>query len=315
MYYFCTYFDRNYLYKGLALYYSLKQFDIKFKLWVLCLDNVTVEIIKKLALPEVETIRLENFESKYPELASAKQNRTVVEYYWTCTPKLILHLLELYSEINIVTYIDSDLLFFSDPKPAYDELGENSIYIVGHRFGTDIEKQEQIYGKFNVGFNIFRNNENSLSCLRWWYEKCLECCSIDANEGKVGDQKYLDEFPLRFEKVVETKLNGVGLGRWNFMHHSFKINNHVFQVDNERLIVFHFNTIDIINPYCLVASHVQKCPLLFQKYVKFIRKAICEVRKVDASFGYGYRKIPVKTWITSFLDGTLSFPYKLNHLL
>jgi hypothetical protein len=280
----------------------------------LCLDNITDEIIKELALPEVETIRLEDFENEYPKLAFAKQNRTIVEYYWTCTPKLILHFLESYSEINILTYIDSDLLFFSDPKPAYDELGENSIYIVGHRFGTDIKKQEQTYGKYNVGFNMFRNDENSFACLRWWYEKCLECCSIDVSKGKVGDQKYLDEFPHRFEKVVETKLNGVGLGRWNFMYHSFQINNNIFQVDNEHLIVFHFNTIDIINPYCLVASHIQKCPILFQEYAKYIRKAIREVKKVDMCFRYGYRKIPVKTWITSFFEGALSFPYKLNHL-
>jgi hypothetical protein len=97
------------------------------------------------------------------------------------------------------------------------------------------------------------------------------------------------------------------------MHHSFKINNHTFQVDNEPLIVFHFNTIDIINPYCLVASHVQKYPPLFQEYAKFLRKAIYKVRKVDASFEYGYQKIPVKTWITSFFNGALSFPYKLKH--
>jgi len=62
MYYFCTYFDSNYLIKGLALYRSLVRHAMPFRLWVLCFDDLAYEALQKLALPEVDPISLRDFE-------------------------------------------------------------------------------------------------------------------------------------------------------------------------------------------------------------------------------------------------------------
>ena len=90
---FCTYFDQNYLPRGLALYRSLREHCPGFKLWVLCMDEATHQVLTQLDLPEVEPISLKDFEKDDEPLLAAKQNRSQVEYYFTCTPSLLLFVL------------------------------------------------------------------------------------------------------------------------------------------------------------------------------------------------------------------------------
>ena len=59
-------------------------------------------------------ISLEEFETGDDRLYEAKQNRSKVEYYWTCTSSLLLYVLRRRPEITLLTYLDSDL-FFSQP--------------------------------------------------------------------------------------------------------------------------------------------------------------------------------------------------------
>ncbi|MGB7066492.1 MAG: hypothetical protein WBF55_15235, partial [Syntrophobacteria bacterium] len=79
MLYYCTYFDINYLIKGLALYRSLVRQAIPFRLWVLCFDEPTYEILRHLELPEIVPISLAEFEEGDAELLGVKANRSRVE--------------------------------------------------------------------------------------------------------------------------------------------------------------------------------------------------------------------------------------------
>ena len=131
---FCTYFDSNYLVRGLALYRSLTRYATPFRLYVLCMDEIAFDSLMRLNLPEVRPIHLADFERGDALLAEAKLSRSVIEYYFTCTPSLLLYLLKRFREIDLITYLDADLYFFGDPAPIYGELGANSILIIGHRF-------------------------------------------------------------------------------------------------------------------------------------------------------------------------------------
>ena len=61
MYNICTYFDKNYLNRGLALYNSLKRQDDDFVLFILCMDQYTYNYFKKEKLFNIKIISIEEF--------------------------------------------------------------------------------------------------------------------------------------------------------------------------------------------------------------------------------------------------------------
>jgi hypothetical protein len=246
MLYFCTYFDSNYLIRGLTLYRSLIRHVAPFRLWVLCFDDLTYEVLQKLALPEVVPISLRNFEEGDEQLLKAKSNRSRVEYYFTCTPSLPLYILRNCPEVDVVTYLDADLFFFSDPSPIYEELGDDSILVVGHRFPPHLKDHER-FGIYNVGLLSFRRDNNGLKCLNWWRERCIEWCYDREEDGRFADQKYLDDWPVRFQRVVVLQHKGAGLAPWNWMSYRIRVQNGHTTIDGHPLIFYHFHNLKILN--------------------------------------------------------------------
>ena len=241
MYCFCTYFDQNYLPRGLALYRSLREHCPEFKLWVLCMDEATYQVLTQLDLPEVEPISLQDFEKDDEPLLAAKQNRSKVEYYFTCTPSLLLYVLNHWPEVDLITYLDADLFFFAGPAPLFEELGTGSIAIIGHRFPPH-KRGDEIYGIYNVGWLSFRRDENALVCLTWWREQCIEWCYDRIDEDRFADQKYLDDWPSRFRNVVVLEHRGANLAPWNLNNYRLRsLKRNTVMVDNEPLIFFHFH--------------------------------------------------------------------------
>ena len=138
----CTYFDGRYLSRGLALYGSLCRHAPAAHLYVLCMDGRAYESLMKLELPRVHPIKLADFEARDDELAAAKANRTLVEYYFTCTPSLPLYVLDRFPGIERIFYIDADFYFFSPATALLDDWGQGSIYLVAHRFPDSLRERE-----------------------------------------------------------------------------------------------------------------------------------------------------------------------------
>jgi hypothetical protein len=245
-----------------------------FRLWVLCFDNLTYEILQKLSLPQIHPILQSNFESGDEQLLRAKGNRSKIEYYFTCTPSLPLYILKKYSDVDLITYIDADLFFFSNSSPIYEEFGNNSILIIGHRFPSYLGHLEK-YGIYNVGFLSFRRDENGLECLQWWRERCLEWCYDRIENDKFSDQRYLDDWPTRFKGVSVLQNKGAGLAPWNLANYKFSENGEKIMVDREPLIFFHFHDLKQIQQRlydpCLSQYRVHLSPFLKSRvYVPYI---------------------------------------------
>jgi len=240
MYFYCTYFDHRYLPKGLALYESLCRHCTSFRLWVLCLDRPCFDVLKSLNLPHIEPILLEDFECGDTSLAQAKRNRTLVEYYFTCTPSLPLYIFKNHPDVNLITYLDSDLFFFSNPYPIYQELEGHSIGIIEHRFPPKLESLK-FNGIYNVGWVSFRNDAAGLACLNWWRDRCNEWCHDYHQDGKFADQKYLDDWVERFNRVAVLQYPGVNIAPWNLDTYPISLfDNQVFVAD-QPAIFFHFH--------------------------------------------------------------------------
>lgn len=250
MYYFCTYFDSHYLLRALALYRSLRQHCPSFQLWVLCMDSMCYEILFQLKLPNVHLIALEDFEAGDEELLRAKNNRTLIEYYFTCTPSLPLFILARYPEIDRITYIDADLFFFSNPTALYEEVGAHSIAIIEHRFPPYLRlEHSEKFGIYNVGWLSFKRDEHALACLQWWRERCLEWCYDRVEDGRFADQKYLDSWPDRFSGVVVLRHKGANLAPWNVANYKIYKGKGDVWVDEQPLIFFHFHGLQKINAW------------------------------------------------------------------
>ena len=78
----------------------------------------------RLELDRLSVVSLDELEAHDPALLSTKTDRTPVEYCWTATPALPLYMLETRPELDEITYLDADLLFFADPEPLFEEMGQ-----------------------------------------------------------------------------------------------------------------------------------------------------------------------------------------------
>ncbi len=238
---FCTLFNSAYLSRGLAMYYSLLEQCNDFQLFIIAFDDHCYDTLLGLNLRHVTVISLEEFESD--ELLSAKKDRTAGEYCWTCTSSAIWYCIHTY-QLDHCTYVDADLLFFSNPKALTDEMGEKSVLITEHRYSPQHD-QSALSGVYCVQFITFKNTPQGLAALDWWRKACLDWCYRRFEDGKFGDQKYLDDWTTRFEGVHVLQHLGGGVAPWNNTQYSFKAQGAEIMVSHgarqQSLVFYHFH--------------------------------------------------------------------------
>lgn len=233
---FVTIFDSNFLPQGLALHASLTRYlKESYKLWILCLDDQVFDYLTIIGLNNVVLLKLCEFES--PELLLAKTTRSLREYCWTLTPFSFLFVFDSDENVSRVTYLDADTWFMQSPAQIFSGLNAvgKPVLITDHAYANEHD-QTLSSGKYCVQFVTFVRGDGE-KVRKWWGEKCLEWCYARVEDGKFGDQKYLEKFPELFpDKVhVAPDLNHF-MAPWNATRFSFK-----------KAIIWHFHGLRIIN--------------------------------------------------------------------
>lgn len=238
---FCTFFDKNYLSRGLALYDSLRTHCPDFHWYVLCLDDATYDYLQARALPRVSLVKRSTLEAADPPLAATQPTRSLVEYYFTITPAWIRYALDYFPDVDLITYVDADFRFFSSPEPLFEELGARSIGVVEHRY-PPANRHLAKWGRFNVGWLSFRRDQQGRACIEWWRERCIEWCYDRIEGDKFADQKYLEQWPRLFSQLAILQHNGVSVAPWNLEVGRLYINHQgQTMVDGEPLICYHYH--------------------------------------------------------------------------
>jgi len=235
---FCTLFDSNYISKGLALYLSIERFSDDFVLYVMAMDRKCQDMLKALGLAR---IRVECIDDVFtPELTEAKGNRSRAEFCWTCGSFVTDYFLHRY-DLPDITYLDSDLMFFSSPQVIFDELAANnaSVGLAPHF------TKNHLFGRYCVQYVYFKNDTYGTAALTWWKNECLKWCYSKLEDGKYGDQKYLDRFSELFGNVHDIVNRGVGIAYWNMDSYRYRDGRVLYKGYQWPMVFFHYSGINI----------------------------------------------------------------------
>lgn len=266
MEHYVTLFDSLFLPQGLALHASLQRHAGAHRLWILCVDEPTHDVLAKLALPDVTLIRLSQVET--PELQAVKPTRSKGEYCWTLTPFAPRFVFEADASVTRVTYVDADLWLMKSPQPVFSELEASgaAVLITDHAYAPEFD-QSVDYGQYCVQFMTFVRGPSE-PVRKWWEERCIEWCYGRAEDGKFGDQKYLDDWPQRFAGLVHVlQQQDLALAPWNATRFPLA-----------RAVFFHFHGLRILPARRVDLSPIYPLPRpllrhVYEPYVQQLRAA------------------------------------------
>lgn len=298
---FCTLFDSRYFSRGLAAYQSLKKNCQNFHLYIFAFDDLCYKILKLMDLENSTVISLKEFEDD--ELLSIKKTRSVAEYCWTCTPSVIKFILNNY-KVKSCVYIDADLYFFSDPSVLYKEDENCSVIITEHRFSENY-KRSLVNGIYNVQFMYFKNDKLGNEVVSWWRDRCNEWCYARLEDGKMGDQKYLDDWPTRFDGVHVMRNTGGGVAPWNVQSFDyFMQNDKLMQIEKKsgeisEVIFFHFHNLKIYREeFAKTIGYTLSNEIVNYIYKPYYKKII----EIENELKFNYAEISGKCYAIRDID-------------
>jgi hypothetical protein len=272
---FVTLFDSHYLPQGLCLHRSLEEHGRPFHLWIVAIDDACADALGRLAPADVTVLRLQDLETD--ALRAVKAGRSVGEYCWTLTPFLPNAVFSQAPDVQRVTYVDADVYFLAHPSTLIDELvaAGKHVLITEHAFAPEYATHAR-FGRFCVQFVTFRNSPPARRVLEDWQRRCLEWCFAYEEDGKFGDQKYLDDWPRDFGMEVHVlERADRTLAPWNVRHMSAGARG-------TEPTLYHFHSLKIISRRIAVLYYMYRIgrrnQWIYDRYVASLRTTIRQMR-------------------------------------
>ena len=266
MEHYVTLFDALFLPQGLALHASLERHAGTYMLWILCVDDQAYSVLSELRLPNVRLLRASDVETA--ELLAVKPTRTRGEYCWTLTPFAPRFVFDAAADVRRVTYLDADLWFRANPASIFREFEASGkeVLITDHAYAPEYD-QTATSGRYCVQFLTVTRDGGEV-VRKWWEERCIEWCYARIEDGKFGDQKYLDDWPERFGQWVHVLADKeLAQAPWNATR--FPYGSSVF---------YHFHGLRIISASRIALSnYVLPEPVkthVYQPYLRDLRAVL-----------------------------------------
>jgi hypothetical protein len=198
-----------------------------YEIWVYAHDAETYRILNLLDLQNVKVVSTDELLTHYIELERSRKDKSYMELIYAMTPFMIMYAAE--KTTDSVWYIDADVYFLKPFSNLENQIENMSILVSAHNFPSRLKFLEK-YGKYNVGIIYVSGDQESLDLLQWWANQCIQDTSTFSNADVYGDQKYLDEFPIRNTKFGSFEPTDCCAAPWN-----------IEVVKNFPPITFHFS--------------------------------------------------------------------------
>ncbi len=288
--YYCSTFSKDYIYKGLVLYNSLQKYDQDFHFFFICLEDEVKYLLEKMELSNATLISMKDIENEDWELANVKGTRTDKEYIWTSKASIMLYLLNHFSELDHIVWLDGDTAFVSDPQPIFDEWDKYSIFLTEEQYKGRYEKLSKVYGVYNTGFMGFNRDQNALQCLKWFREKLIEWCFDKPEEGRWSDQMYVIDWITRFKNVGVAGNIGINANPFIISHRTVTAADDHIYINEDRLILFHYYGFKYFNrnefDLCAHGHHPtdQVIQRIFVPYIQACNEVMDFISCIDKDF-------------------------------
>lgn len=287
---FVTLFDSGYSSRALALYRSLTRHNPDFTLWVIAMNQEVEDLFKALNYSEIRVIPLKAVETD--ALEQAKKGRSAGEYCWTLTPFTFDAVFRADSEVERVTYLDADVWLRKSPGAVFQEFSDSKAdaLITEHAYFPAFDASETS-GYFCVQF-LTVNRKRRTEVIERWQNQCLDWCFAYTDQGRFGDQGYLNEWPERYGAAVHVPGKKEWFqGPWNAMRFPFG-----------EAIAYHFHSLKIFGKN-RISTGVYPIPKphrrhVYADYVDDLAWAEQEIQSVGMKVA---PRVSAVSWVSDFL--------------
>tara|TARA_Y100000768_G_C23986485_1_gene689165 strand:+ start:632 stop:1585 length:954 start_codon:yes stop_codon:yes gene_type:complete len=174
------------------------------------------------------------------------------EIFFYITPLTIKYALEI-SNDDFILFLDADTKVYQNfIDHAINLMGVSSVGISFHGYKTGLSTMFlRDYGKYNVGFNLFKKNKISKLVVNDWNHDCENYFKNENNElSFFSDQIYLNKWIKNYGNHIHVfHNNGINISPRVTLKFKLKYKNNQYYIGDEKLRLFHFIGLKKISKY------------------------------------------------------------------
>jgi len=202
--------------------------------------------------------------------ADMVQRYDVVEMNTAVKPFYIEFLYRRDPGVNVVIYLDPDILVCSSLAALVEKLETFNLIVTPHSCTYDDSPLNFYYeqgmlttGVYNLGFLATARSETTIAFLKWWQKRLQDHCYYNPGSGLFVDQLWVTLAPLYFDGVFVEKDPGYNMCYWNHFERRLSRSNGRYVVNGSHALVFyHFSSYSPDRPE-LVTKREKSKPVSF----------------------------------------------------